>query len=88
MFTKDERAARKAAKEYEKAIDECRLDKIDDGWGQSHKRYMLDSFYSGFYAGRDYMVESILKRGKAETLVELLDELKKLRRINDKRKCP
>jgi len=53
-MTLDEKAANKEAKEYYKAIDQYKLDSIDDGWGQSRKRYMLDAFLSGFYAGRDY----------------------------------
>lgn len=54
FLTKDEKAASKAVEEYGAAISEYGLDKIEDGWGQSKKRYMLDSFYAGFYAGRDY----------------------------------
>ena len=53
-MTRDEKAAEKAAKEYEQAIDWFKLDNIEDGHGQNKKRYMVDAFYSGFYAGRDY----------------------------------
>ena len=54
-MTTDEQAAAKAVKEYETAIDEFGLDDIQDGHGQTNKRYMIDSFYAGFYAGRDYV---------------------------------
>jgi len=53
-MTKDEKAAHIANKEYLKAIDEYGLGKIEDGWGQSSKRYMSDAFFAGFYTGRDY----------------------------------
>ncbi|KKN02606.1 hypothetical protein LCGC14_1116090 [marine sediment metagenome] len=56
-MTPDEKAAEKAAKEYEQAIERFKLDAIEDGHGQSKKRYMMDGFYSGFYAGRDYQKE-------------------------------
>lgn len=55
-MSKDEKAAQKAAKEYRKSVKKYGLDQIKDGWGQSRKRYMVDAFYSGFYAGRDYGV--------------------------------
>ena len=53
-MTKDEKAVHKANKEYLKAVDKYKLDSIDDGWGQDHKRYMSDAFFVGFYSGRDY----------------------------------
>lgn len=56
-MTPDEKAAEKAAKEYEQAIEWFGLDDIEDGHGQGKKRYMMDAFYSGFYAGRDYQKE-------------------------------
>ncbi|GAG78626.1 unnamed protein product, partial [marine sediment metagenome] len=54
IWTRDEKAAHKANKKYVKAIEEYGLDKINDGWGQTTKRYMSDAFFAGFYAGRDY----------------------------------
>jgi len=59
-MTKDEKACQKARKEYAEAIDEYGLDNIEDGWGQSKKRYMLDAFIAGFYAGRDYQKYKML----------------------------
>ncbi len=56
-MTPDEKAAQEAAKEYKKAIDKYKLDEIEDGHRQSRKRYMIDSFFAGFYAGRDYQKE-------------------------------
>ncbi len=53
-MTKDEKAARKALQEYVQAIDKYGLDKAIDGHSQSTKRYMIDAFFAGFYAGRDY----------------------------------
>ena len=53
--------AKAAAKEYSKAIKEFGLDKIEDGWGQDVKRYMIDAFFAGFYAGRDYLLERVEK---------------------------
>jgi len=60
-MTPDEKAAVKYAKEYHEAIIKYGLDDIVDGHGQSTKRYMMDSFYSGFYAGRDYIREKYMK---------------------------
>jgi len=59
----DEKAAHKEAKEYRKAIDKYGLDNIEDGWGQDHKRYMIDAFFSGFYAGRNYYKDMLNKLG-------------------------
>jgi len=53
-MSEDEKAAEKAAFEYADAIDKHGLDKVDDGHAQSVKRYMIDSYYAGFYQGRDY----------------------------------
>jgi len=61
VFSKDEKACQEAQKEYAEAIDKYGLDNIVDGWGQSKKRYMLDAFISGFYAGRNYMRDSLEK---------------------------
>ncbi len=47
-------AAAREMKKYMEAVDKYNLDNIQDGHGQSHKRYMSDSFFSGFYAGRNY----------------------------------
>jgi len=62
-MTLDEKAARNAAIEYNKAIDKYGLDDIEDGWGQDHKRYMNDAFYAGFYRGRDFHRELLRKIG-------------------------
>ena len=56
-----EKAAAKAHKEYMEAVEKYGLDKIKDRWGHSNKRYMSDSFFAGFYAGRDYQEEIIRK---------------------------
>ena len=53
-LTKDEKALKKALKQYRKAVKKYELDDMDDGWGQSNQRYMYDGFVSGFFAGRDY----------------------------------
>jgi len=68
-MTKDERAAKEAAKEYHKAIKEFGLDNIQDGWGQSKRRYMMDSFYAGFYSGRDYQRDKASDK-KIENIVD------------------
>lgn len=56
-MTDDETAAVKAVKEYHDAIKKYGLDDIRDGHEQDKIRYMMDSFYAGFYAGRDYQKE-------------------------------
>ncbi len=56
-MTKDENAAAKEWKKYYKAIKKYNLDKIEgDAWhrGNEHIGYMYDSYFAGFYAGRDY----------------------------------
>jgi len=63
FMTKDEKAAQKATKEYAEAIDKHKLDDIENGWGQDRKRYMLDSFYCGFYAGRNYYIDKLYNLG-------------------------
>ena len=60
-MTKDEKACQEATKEYSEAINEYGLDNIEDGWWQSKKRYMLDAFIAGFYAGRDCQKRKELK---------------------------
>lgn len=50
-----EKAAMKAWKEYSEAIDEYGLDNIEDRNHQDTTDYMYDAFFSGFYAGRDYL---------------------------------
>ena len=52
-MTKDEKGAEKAWKEYHKAIKEFSLDEIPEHQGY-RVNYMYDSFFAGFYAGRDY----------------------------------
>ena len=75
-MTKDERAAKEAAKEYHKAIKKFGLDNIQDGWGQSKRRYMMDSFYAGFYAGRDYERDKITDQKIYKAIDKLLDDIK------------
>jgi len=53
-LSEDENAALRAHNEYMEAVEKYGLDNMEDGWGQSRKRYMSDSFFAGFYAGRDY----------------------------------
>lgn len=53
-MTKDREACEIATKEYAEVVDKYGLDSIEDGWGQSTKRCMIDAFISGFYSGRDY----------------------------------
>ena len=58
-MTEDEKAAAKAATKYEDALYKHGLDNIEDGHGQSKKRYMMDAFYAGFYTGRNYGASKI-----------------------------
>jgi len=56
--SKDENAAGKAWKEYHKAIKQNKLDSIQDRNHQETIDYMYDAFFSGFYAGRDFMIKA------------------------------
>ncbi|HUS49076.1 MAG TPA: hypothetical protein VMZ91_02870 [Candidatus Paceibacterota bacterium] len=73
----DEKAAQKEAKEYGEAIDIYGLDNIEDGWGQDHKRYMIDAFFSGFYAGRDYQRDKISDKKIIDIIEKLIEYMKK-----------
>ena len=53
----DEKNVAKAWKKYHKAIKKYELDNIKDRNHNSTIDYMYDSFFAGFYAGRDYMKE-------------------------------
>ena len=74
----DEQGCKIANRKYMKAVRKYRLHKIRDGHGQGTKRYMSDGFISGFYAGRDYIAESIGNRTGTDSVEEFISAFKAL----------
>jgi len=75
----DEAECAKANKVYMKAVRKYHLHKIRDGHGQGTKRYMSDSFISGFYAGRDYLAQLIGNRTGTDSTEDLIQAFNKMK---------